>query len=135
MKDKLNIGQNSGWHKDYICLSYEGTKWYKRHKMANGDLNHNLASFDSIDLEDESMAKIVSFNTIEHLTDEYVLHMLKESYRMLKPNGEIEIGTVDCQMAYDMYKKTLSETDKFDTFIYRILSWYSNKFKNKLKHK
>lgn len=51
----------------------------------------------------ESMNVVYSSHTIEHVIDDAVLHMFKESFRMLKPGGVFRITAPNAALLCDAY--------------------------------
>ncbi|NBD33267.1 MAG: methyltransferase domain-containing protein [Cyanobacteria bacterium] len=55
-------------------------------------------------LEDNTFDYIISENQIEHLSYYDALFMLRECYRILKPNGKIRIATPNLEVLAGLYK-------------------------------
>ena len=72
---------------------------------ANSDFNMNFRSFTPLPFENDSQDVIYSAHAIEHIPDECVTFLLKESYRVLKKGGYIRIEAPDAGEIISSYKK------------------------------
>jgi len=102
IKKYINIGscgfQHDGWlNLDKPSLHY--SKWQRPI-----DLEHDLMTFNPICIRDESMEIAYTSHTIEHISDQYVFHLFKEVYRILKKGGVFRITCPDIDRCYEAYK-------------------------------
>lgn len=72
---------------DAICLA--------RMKYKASNLKYEVASIESLPVEDNSVDVIISFETIEHVPEEIQEKFLKEIKRVLKKDGVLIISTPD----------------------------------------
>jgi len=126
-KTKLNINLGSGrWlRKGWKNLDYSSNQ-YNSVFQDYADYNHNLMTFYPLPFKDNSVDLFYSSHTIEHLPDEYVLHLFKEIYRCLKPNGTVRITCPDYDKLYTMLisgnvypslQKAYPDKDAWELFI------------------
>jgi SAM-dependent methyltransferase len=66
-------------------------------------IHHNLAI--SIPLKDKTADFVYSSHFLEHLFKEEGANMLKETYRVLKPNGVMRVSVPDLTYAISLYDK------------------------------
>lgn len=88
----LNIGSGRSFlKKNWRILEYSGSKYKHNARLMDFDINlfDNLA----FPIADNSVDLIYSQHTFEHLHDDNVVHILNESYRILKSGGQ-PIGSV-----------------------------------------
>ena len=88
-----NIGAGSFGHPYWTNIDY-ATKHYKE-VQKNPFLHYDLMELKPLPIEDNVGELIYSSHTIEHVSDEAVRNMLSESYRILKPGGDIRLTTLD----------------------------------------
>jgi predicted SAM-dependent methyltransferase len=77
----------------------------------NPDILH-LDATVRFPFDDNSFDYVFSEHMIEHITYLDGLKMLKESRRILKPNGKIRISTPNLQFLIDLYSNSKTETQK-----------------------
>ncbi len=75
-------------------------------KYANSDLSFVQGSVDALPFDDECFDVIVSFETIEHINAKMQDAFLKESRRVLKPDGVVIISTPNKLIYSDKYQQT-----------------------------
>lgn len=63
-------------------------------------------------LEDNTFDYILSENQIEHLSYHNALFMLRECYRVLRPNGKLRIATPDLEILAGLYQSPKSESQQ-----------------------
>lgn len=56
-------------------------------------------------ISDNFAEAVYSSHTIEHVSDEAVLNMLRESYRILKPGGVIRLTTPDAELGFKAFQR------------------------------
>jgi len=101
-KIAINIGAGDWECPGWINLDYP-SEWYssvqKKHKFLPYDIRN-----DTLPFEDNSVDKIYCSHVIEHIENEYVQKMLKESYRVLARGGILRIACPDAEFLYEMTK-------------------------------
>jgi len=113
---KYNIGaglfRKDGWTNiDNPC------KWYKK-TVDKKAISYDLLSLDPLPIETETADIIYCSHVIEHVTDEAVENMVKESYRALKPGGVLRITAPDIDLDVAAYKS--NNVVHFDIFSKKI---------------
>lgn len=110
------------------CL-HMGCSWKVLDGWLNTDLRPNeekgvfkLDASKPFELPDSSFDYIYSSHMIEHLTYYEAKNMLKECYRILKPNGVMRIA---CPML-DNYIELLRNQESANAIAYS--KWYSSRF-------
>lgn len=73
-------------------------------------------------IKSDTFEYIYSEHVFEHLTFQEQLNYLKESYRILKPNGKIRIATPNFNFLINLNREDKSDIDK------RYLQWNLNTF-------
>jgi len=82
----LNIGAGvSFFKKNWRILEYSDSKY--KHDARLIDFNINLFDNLKFPIADNAVDLIYSSHTFEHLHDDNVVHILNESYRILKLGG------------------------------------------------
>ncbi len=71
---------------------------------------------------DNTFDYIFSEHMIEHITYHEGLFMLRECYRVLKPNGKIRITTLDLEMIVGLYKQPKNELQR------KYIKWIIDNF-------
>ena len=99
----LNIGggnfQQDGWlNLDHWFESQAG----KRNRDFI-DVDHNLLSFDKIQLAANSIDGAYTEHCIEHIADKHVDHLFEEVKRILKTGAVFRISCPDADFFYDKY--------------------------------
>ena len=67
-------------------------------------VEYNLMAIEPLPFDDNSIEVIYSSHTIEHVSDEAIQNLLKESYRVLKKGGGIRLTTPDIELEYNAFK-------------------------------
>ena len=98
-----NIGAGLFKHLYWTNIDYN-TEHY-RSSQKYPFINYNLMELKPLPIENNIAEAVYSSHVIEHISDEAVINMLKESYRILKPGGYIRLTTPDMQLEYDAYKR------------------------------
>tara|TARA_R110000744_G_scaffold142854_1_gene254635 strand:+ start:10862 stop:11605 length:744 start_codon:yes stop_codon:yes gene_type:complete len=101
-KKFINIG-SCGFRKDGWINLDKSSSHYSAWQSPI-DLEHDLMTFSSICLRDECLDIAYTSHTIEHLSDEYVSHLFKETHRILKNGGVFRITCPDIDKCYKAYK-------------------------------
>lgn len=90
---RLNIGSGTDIKEDYLNVDR-----YAQKADANWDMRE-------LPLNDDSVAQIICYQTLEHISQNDVFPTLKEWYRVLKPRGNVIITVPDivsiCQQVVD----------------------------------
>lgn len=98
----LNIGAGASFlKKNWRVLEYSGSKY--KHNARLIDFNINLFDNLKFPIADNFVDLIYSSHTFEHLHDNNVVHILNESYRILKQRGGIRVVMPDIDLAYNAY--------------------------------
>uniref|UniRef100_A0A6C0BY11 Methyltransferase type 11 domain-containing protein n=1 Tax=viral metagenome TaxID=1070528 RepID=A0A6C0BY11_9ZZZZ len=87
----INLGSGNWSHKNWI--GYD--------KLNNNYLNETSV----LPHNDDTLSYIYSCHFFEHINDETIINLLKESYRVLKKNGIIRIVVPHFNLMLDKYKK------------------------------
>tara|TARA_R110000744_G_scaffold18499_8_gene49657 strand:- start:7673 stop:8416 length:744 start_codon:yes stop_codon:yes gene_type:complete len=67
------------------------------------DLEHDLMTLNPICIRDECLDIAYTSHTIEHISDEYVYHLFRETHRILKKGGVFRITCPDIDKCYEAY--------------------------------
>jgi len=102
-KKFYNIGAGSFYHQYWTNIDYSSEHYKMMQK--EGFINYNLMELRPLPIEENSAEIIYSSHTIEHISDEAILNMMKESYRVLKNGGCIRLTTPDAKLEYEAYRK------------------------------
>lgn len=98
-KEYLDIGSGPNIHKDFINLDYS---WHP-----GIDICWDVTN--GIPLRDESVKGIFTEHCLEHLRFEAVDFVLGESWRVLKPGGNIRIVVPDGELYLTRYSEIMRE--------------------------
>ena len=100
----LNIGSgcNNVFPMPSHCEKLDSTK-YGYVKKSDIDVDYDLKEFTQINRPENFYDYIYTSHVIEHLLNENVEHIFKESYRMLKKDGIIRITCPDYDKLLKMY--------------------------------
>lgn len=98
----INIGAGDwecpGWtNLDYSSDTYSVDQ--NRHSFMEYDIRN-----DRIPFEDSSVDAVFCSHVIEHIETEYVLNMIKECYRVMKPGAVVRITCPDAGWLYKIAK-------------------------------
>lgn len=85
-----NIGSGSFFHPRWINLDYV-SEWYRNEQK--NVIHCDLMSDDPLPIPDASADVIYTSHTIEHVKDDAVDRLFRESYRALKPGGFLRVTT------------------------------------------
>jgi SAM-dependent methyltransferase len=110
-----NIGAGSFQHPYWTNIDFANEHYSKVQKDF---INYNLMEMKPLPIEDNVAEIVYSSHTIDHINDEAVLNMLRESYRILKPQGCIRLTTPDAWLEYQAYKRN-------DITYWYWVDWYS----------
>lgn len=91
---KLNIGSNRRRVAGYTNLDGQ--------KLGEVDIVHDLTKFP-YPFEENSIEDILMIEVLEHITFRKTQEVLKELYRILKPEGRLYIQVPDCGSMMRMY--------------------------------
>jgi len=98
-----NIGAGSFRHPNWTNVDFQ-TEHYKK-VQTSGMINYNLMELAPLPIESGLAEIVYSSHTIEHVSDEAVQNILKESYRILKPGGCIRLTTPDAALVFKNYQR------------------------------
>lgn len=98
-----NIGAGSFKHPLWSNIDYSSDHY--KSMQNEGFIHYNLMDMVPLPIETDSAEIIYSSHTIEHISDDAVLNMMKEAYRALKPGGCIRLTTPDAWLEYQAYMK------------------------------
>lgn len=98
-----NIGSGLFHHPYWTNIDYTSEHYsvVQRHPF----IHHDLMELAPLPIEDQTAEIIYSSHTIEHVSDEAVFNLLKETYRVLRPNGHLRLTTPDMNLSYDAYMR------------------------------
>jgi len=99
----INIGscdfQKDGWiNLDKPCSHYSA-------RQSSIDISHDLMTFDPFPIENKCLEIAYTSHTIEHISDEFAIHLFKEVHRVLKKSGVFRITCPDIGKCYKAYKE------------------------------
>lgn len=98
----LNIGAGTSFfRKNWRVLEYSDSKY--KHNTSLIDFNINLFDNLKFPIADNTLDLIYSQHTFEHLHDDNVVHILNESYRILKAGGGMRVSMPNIDLAYDAF--------------------------------
>lgn len=105
------------WHNiEFVTAGYADK--YKS-LPRNIDIPHDLTSGKPLPIADGTIGAAYTSHVIEHLKDEHVRFVLKDTHRVLKPGGYLRLSTPDI----DLYVRAFLEKD-LDFFHYRDHAHY-----------
>lgn len=104
-KKYLNIGGGNWYYPRWENIDFYADRVYV-------DYNLDLRTKTKIPIKDETVKIIFSSHFFEHISDEDCLFVLRESYRLLMPNGVIRISVPDMEKAFLAYRN--NDHDFFD---------------------
>ncbi|MFH1115221.1 MAG: methyltransferase domain-containing protein [Pseudomonadota bacterium] len=96
-----NIGAGSFNHTYWTNLDYSSKHYASVQNTPF--LQYDLMALEPLPIGNEIAELIYSSHTIEHVSDEAVINMLRESYRVLRPGGGIRITTPDAWLEFQAY--------------------------------
>jgi SAM-dependent methyltransferase len=106
------------WHNiDFVTAGYADK--YK-HLPRNIDIAHDLTSGEPFPIEGDTLLAAYTSHVIEHLKDEAVAYVLRDTYRVLKKGGVFRLSCPNI----DLYVRALRDND-LDFFHYRGHPFYS----------
>lgn len=97
-----NVGAGSFRHPYWTNIDF-ATEHYK--SVQRNFINYNLMEMKPLPIEDNVAEAVYSSHTIEHISDEAVLNLLKESYRILRPGAYIRLTAPDAWLDFQAYKR------------------------------
>lgn len=98
-----NIGAGQFTHSYWTNVDY-ATEHYSAYQK-NPFLQYDLMALRPLPIENDVAELVYSSHTIEHVSDDAVRNMLKESYRILKPGGGIRLTTPDAWLELQAYRR------------------------------
>jgi SAM-dependent methyltransferase len=101
-KHFYNIGAGSFQHPYWTNIDY-ATEHYS--SVQKDFIHYDLMEMKPLPIDNNIAEIVYSSHTIEHISDEAVRNMLKESYRILKPGGGIRLTTPDAWLEFQAYKR------------------------------
>ena len=111
-------------------ISHEAVN-YAAQRYSSDNLGYLQGSVDNLPLKDGSVDVVVSFETIEHVTEEVQLKFLAEIKRILKKDGTLAISTPDKRIYSDHsgYKNEYHIKEFYRDEFYSILSSFFTEVK------
>jgi SAM-dependent methyltransferase len=100
----FNIGAGRFRHPYWTNVDF-ATDHYADAQVGSRFLQYDLMALRPLPIEDGVAELVYSSHTIEHVTDEAVRNMLRESYRVLKPGGGIRLTAPDAWLDLEAYRK------------------------------
>jgi ubiquinone/menaquinone biosynthesis C-methylase UbiE len=70
---------------NFICV--ETNKWVEKYLFNNENITYMFWNNETVDIEDASIDIVLCMVSLHHMTDETISNVLKEAYRILKPDG------------------------------------------------
>lgn len=120
----LNFGSTVEWkreHPGWKVLNYSGPTL-----LHDGlDYQHNFNSFDRIQARNNLFDGIFCSGVFECIQGKYILHNLKEIYRLLKPNTPFRLIVPDIYKYIEQYYSDEKFTK--DDFLYKTASYFADK--------
>jgi len=105
---KLNLGCGSAPEEGYInCDLYPSGTLVTGATEPNAGIDLILDLVDGLPFPNDSIDEIMAIQVLEHLDDPIAL--LKEAYRVLKPNGIIDVGVPDLTVIATEWLKATNE--------------------------
>lgn len=99
-----NIGAGQFRHIYWTNVDY-ATEHYRESQKAAPFLQYDLMALVPLPIENDVAELVYSSHTIEHVSDEAVRNMFRESYRILKPGGGIRLTTPDALLEFQAYER------------------------------
>jgi SAM-dependent methyltransferase len=113
---KYNIGAGLFRKKGWINID-NPSRWYE--KIIDTDcIPYDLLELKPLPIESETADIVYSSHTIEHVTNEAVENMVKESHRILKPGGVLRITAPNINLDGIAYMK--NDIEHFNIFSAKI---------------
>jgi predicted SAM-dependent methyltransferase len=96
-----NIGAGAFFHPYWTNIDNK-SDWYENYQQyfVETGINFDLFSLGKLPLNSDSAECFYSSHTLEHISDDAALNILKESYRILKNGGFIRLTMPDIDLAY-----------------------------------
>ncbi len=111
-----NIGAGSFKHPYWTNIDFASDHYKSSQKSRF--INYNLIELKKLPIEENTAEIVYSSHTIEHVSDEAVINMIKESYRILKPGGGLRLTTPDALLEFKAYQRK-------DINFWYWVDWYS----------
>lgn len=99
-----NIGAGSFRHPYWTNVDYS-TEHYSLIQNGSEFIHYDLMELSPLPIPDNFAELIYSSHTIEHVSDDAVINMLRESYRALKPGGAIRLTTPDADLGFKAFMR------------------------------
>lgn len=112
-----NIGAGLFEHAYWTNIDY-ATEHYEE-SQKSPFLHYDLMALEPLPIENNVAELVYSSHTIEHVSDEAVRNMLRESYRILKPGAAIRLTTPDAWLELQAYRRG-------DIKFWYWVDWYSS---------
>ena len=113
----LNVGAGRWSHPYWNNLDNPRTDYAK---SLHSDISFDLTSGAAWPIKDDSLNIVYTSHTIEHLNDKFVLDMMKQAYKKLKPEGVFRLTCPDIDIFLDSYKRKDEYFFKISNFIVPI---------------
>lgn len=100
-----------------------------KEKYTDPNISFIEGSIENLPLEDQSIDVFISFETIEHVTEELQKKFLNEIFRVLKPEGILVISTPNKALYSDLYNYH-NEFHIKEFYKEEFVAFLKNKFQN-----
>lgn len=102
--DQLNLNIGAG---QYVINNFKSLDFYSEHYYPNKKkFNKERVEYDirqdNVPYEDNSVDNIYCSHVIEHIEEEYVIKLIKECFRVLKPSGVLRISCPDGKFLFNV---------------------------------
>ena len=97
-----NIGAGSFAHPCWTNIDHK-SDWYAKHHNDVSFLEYDILAKEPLPLKNDSAELVYTSHTIEHITDDGVLHLFSEVNRVLKGGGIFRITAPNIDLHYQAY--------------------------------
>jgi SAM-dependent methyltransferase len=115
---KINLGGGNFHHDGWTNVDYPFESRARKQRLDNIDIVHNFMEMKPLPIDSKSADIIYSEHCIEHLTDEAAKYLIKECYRILRPNAILRISCPDADLIYDRYSDENISTIGFNSKLF-----------------
>lgn len=95
----VNIGGAHFFKRHWGVLDYTGDRY--SFILGTVDWEHNLASFEPLPFEGDTIQFFYSSHCLEHIPEQYIKHIFNELWRCLRHGGAVHITVPDFDAGYD----------------------------------
>ena len=96
----FNVGAGNFYHRYWTNIDFQ-SDWYSL-AQKTPFINFDLMACEPLTLDNEIAEIIYTSHTIEHVTNDAVLNLFNESFRVLRKGGGIRITCPDARLFYDI---------------------------------